>query len=200
RQRRRGGSSTTRRNRRHCCTSVPYARLRCNGLSQRAHTLREMVCGKKGVWEGPKHHTKECGHLTPPVPTCGEHEKGGLCRYPLRPTDWSRHYGFGRVQTAPVEPLGGHGASCHVACRRKTSQWQARGSARARPLRRSCARLVMQGGSRPGMKLHDVAFDSWSTLEANPLVNWSRSCAAYITASSRLRMAFTLSLTSCLQS
>jgi hypothetical protein len=46
-------------------------------------------------------------------------------------------------------------------------------------------------------QLHDSAFDSWSTSEANPLVNWSRSCSAYIMASSRLRMAFTISLTSC---
>src|SRR6266851_9413118 len=71
-------------------TSVPYATLDCNGMSHLARTfrctkepyqrviwaIREMVCGKKGVGEGPKHRTTECGRHPACIKAWGRTSKG----------------------------------------------------------------------------------------------------------------------------
>src|SRR5207244_7123051 len=57
------------------CTKEPYRRV--------IWAIHEMIGRKEGVWEDPKHHTKECGRFLLPASRHGVARKRGALK-PLR--------------------------------------------------------------------------------------------------------------------
>jgi hypothetical protein len=77
--------------------------------------IRERIYGERGVWERPKHATKECGHLLPPVPMCDIFSSccrgcGTLCWVPCPNHPRLRQRPLWVVPLLTVEPLCSVGA------------------------------------------------------------------------------------------